>query len=179
MAGIILLSLQFNIRIGAATIDIFSDPIAFILIIFACKDLVPRNIMFKKSRNRAIMGLIATCIGQAINLFSWGDSTEQVNAIAIGLSVVFTIYFTYHFTEALILEAKFQDKSASTRSLRLIWMIMCAMIFVHFMVFKATISTPAILVEALVGICTIYFTSSVLTACKSLYMEGLPTKHMI
>ena len=91
---------------------------------------------------------------------------------------IFTIYFTYYFTEAIILEAKFQEKSATTRSFRIVWLLLGALVFIHYIAFMSNISLASILVGAGSGICAIYYCSTMLTACKQLYMEGLPTKHM-
>ena len=113
LIGILLLVLQFYVRVGNATIDVFSDVIGFILI-----------------------------------------------------------------TEAIILEAKFQEKSAATRSFRIVWLLLGALVFIHYIAFMSNISLASILVGAGSGICAIYYCSTMLTACKQLYMEGLPTKHM-
>lgn len=178
LAGIMLLVLEFTIKIGAVRIDIFSDIIAFILIILGIRELVPRNVLFKKSRNVSFMGLIAVVIGQALLCMDWGDINSEISTIAAGLSTVFTIYFTYYYTEAIILEAKFQEKSAATRSFRMTWLILGAMIFVNYIAFMSNISIASILTKAITVICTIYYCSSMLTACRQLYMDGLPTKHM-
>ena len=173
-----LLVLQFTIRIGSVSIDIFSDIAAFILIILGIWQLVPRNVMFKKSRFVAILGLIAAIIGQGLLLKDWGEASSQISTMSAGLSTIFTIYFTYYYTEAIILEAKFQEKSAATRSFRMIWLILGAMIFVHYIAFMSNISIAAIIAGALTAICAIYYCSSMLTACRQLYMDGLPTRHM-
>ena len=104
--------------------------------------------------------------------------TSQMRTMAAGLSTIFTIYFTYYFTEAIILEAKFQEKSAATRSFRIVWLLLGALVFIHYIAFMSNISLASILVGAGSGICAIYYCSTMLTACKQLYMEGLPTKHM-
>lgn len=178
LAGIMLLVLQFNIRLGTASIDIFSDVIAFILIISGIWNLVPRNVLFKKARMVSFMGLAATVIGQGLMLIDWGESASEIATLSAGLSTIFTIYFTYYFTEAIVLEAKFQEKSAATRSFRIIWLLLGAFIFIHYIAFMSNISIASIMVEAVAVICAIYYCSSMLTACKQLYMEGLPTKHM-
>lgn len=178
LAGILLLVLQFHIQIGTAAIDIFSDVIAFILIILGIRNLVPRNVLFKKSRNVSFIGLAAAIIGQGLLFMDWGDAASEMSTLSAGLSTIFTIYFTYYFTEAIVLEAKFQEKSAATRSFRIIWLLMGALIFIHYIAFMSNISIASILVEAVAVICTIYYCSSMLTACSQLYMEGLPTKHM-
>ena len=154
LIGILLLVLQFYVRVGNATIDVFSDVIGFILIVIGILPLAPRNVLFKKARLAAILGTAA------------------------GLSTIFTIYFTYYFTEAIILEAKFQEKSAATRSFRIVWLLLGALVFIHYIAFMSNISLASILVGAGSGICAIYYCSTMLTACKQLYMEGLPTKHM-
>jgi phosphatidylserine synthase len=178
LAGIMLLVLQFYVKIGQAHIDIFSDILAFILIVVGVMPLVPRNINFKKSRNAAFLGTAAVVAGQIITLIGWGESSSYMLTVASGLSTIFTIYFTYYFTEGIILEAKFQEKSAATRSLQFVWLLLAAFIFIHYIAFMSNISIASILVEAVAVICAIYYCSSMLTACNVLYMEGLPTKHM-
>ena len=178
LAGILLLTLQFNIRISSATIDLFSDVLAYILILAGILKLTDRNIMFKKARTKAIIGLIIAVAGQCLNLTDWGDASSQMNTLILAFTTIFTIYFTYYFTEALMLEAKFQEKAAATRSFRINWMILGILIFVNYIAFMSNVSIAAILVQAVTVICAIYYCSSVLTAGRQLYMEGLPTQHM-
>lgn len=178
LAGVILLILQFNIKIGSATIDVCSDIIAYILIIIGIMPLTKRNIMFKKSRNVSFVGLVAAIGCQAVSFIDWGDTASTVTTTVSALSTIFTIYFTYYFSEAIILEAKFQDKSASTRSLRVTWALFGVFIFVHYIAFMSNVSIAALIVQAVVAICGIYYCSQILTACNQLYMEGLPTKRM-
>lgn len=178
LAGVILLILQFNIKIGSATIDVCSDIIAYILIIIGIMPLTKRNIMFKKSRNVSFVGLVAAIGCQAVSFIDWGDTASTVTTTVSALSTIFTIYFTYYFSEAIILEAKFQDKSATTRSLRVTWALFGVFIFVHYIAFMSNVSIAALIVQAIVAICGIYYCSQILTACNQLYMEGLPTKRM-
>ena len=56
LIGILLLVLQFYVRVGNATIDVFSDVIGFILIVIGILPLAPRNVLFKKARLAAILG---------------------------------------------------------------------------------------------------------------------------
>ena len=178
LAGVILLILQFNIKIGSTTIDVCSDIIAYILIIIGIMPLTKRNIMFKKSRNVSFVGLVAAIGCQAVSFIDWGDTASTVTTTVSALSTIFTIYFTYYFSEAIILEAKFQDKSATTRSLRVTWALFGVFIFVHYIAFMSNVSIAALIVQAVVAICGIYYCSQILTACNQLYMEGLPTKRM-
>ncbi len=178
LAGVILLILQFNIKIGSATIDVCSDIIAYILIIIGIMPLTKRNIMFKKSRNVSFVGLVAAIGCQAVSFIDWGDTASTVTTTVSALSTIFTIYFTYYFSEAIILEAKFQDKSATTRSLRVTWALFGVFIFVHYIAFMSNVSIAALIVQAVVAICGIYYCSQILTACNQLYMDGLPTKRM-
>lgn len=178
LAGVILLILQFNIKIGSATIDVCSDIIAYILIIIGIMPLTKRNIMFKKSRNVSFVGLVAAIGCQAVSFIDWGDTASTVTTTVSAFSTIFTIYFTYYFSEAIILEAKFQDKSATTRSLRVTWALFGVFIFVHYIAFMSNVSIAALIVQAVVAICGIYYCSQILTACNQLYMEGLPTKRM-
>ena len=178
LAGVILLILQFNIKIGSATIDVCSDIIAYILIIIGIMPPTKRNIMFKKSRSVSFVGLVAAIGCQAVSCIDWGDTASTVTTTVSALSTIFTIYFTYYFSEAIILEAKFQDKSATTRSLRVTWALFGVFIFVHYIAFMSNVSIAALIVQAVVAICGIYYCSQILTACNQLYMEGLPTKRM-
>ena len=140
--------------------------------------LTKRNIMFKKSRNVSFVGLVAAIGCQAVSFIDWGDTASTVTTTVSALSTIFTIYFTYYFSEAIILEAKFQDKSATTRSLRVTWALFGVFIFVHYIAFMSNVSIAALIVQAVVAICGIYYCSQILTACNQLYMEGLPTKRM-
>ncbi len=178
LAGIILLILQFNIKIGSATVDVCSDIVGYILIIIGILPLAVRNVMFKKSRNMAFIGLLVAIGCQGANFIDWGETASTATTVVSAFSTIFTIYFTYYFSEALILEAKFQDKSATTRSLRITWALFGVLIFVHYIAFMSNISIAALIVQAIVAICGIYYCSQVLTACNQLYMDGIPTERM-
>ena len=91
LIGILLLVLQFYVRVGNATIDVFSDVIGFILIVIGILPLAPRNVLFKKARLAAILGTAAAVIGQALLFKDWGDSASQMRTMAAGLSTIFTI----------------------------------------------------------------------------------------
>lgn len=78
LIGILLLVLQFYVRVGNATIDVFSDVIGFILIVIGILPLAPRNVLFKKARLAAILGTAAAVIGQALLFKDWGDSASQM-----------------------------------------------------------------------------------------------------
>lgn len=178
LIGILLLLLQFHIHIGTATIDICSDVLAFFLIILGTFPLQSRNIHFKKCRNVSILGLLAAIAGQTATILYNAIAVPQILTLSLGLSTIFTIYYTYYFTEALTLEAKFQEKSAVTRSFRITWFVLGAFLFIHYMVALTNINLASILVNAVTVIIGIYYCTTVFTACKQLYMDGLPTKHM-
>lgn len=178
LVGILLLTVQFDIQIGGATVDIFSDIIAFILIIAGILPLANRNVTFKKARIAAFIGLVLTCLGQYITAAPSLRTASNATMIAVGLSTVITIYFSYYFTESLILESVFQEKAAATRSCRLVWMIFGLLTFLKFIAVMSNISMISILAQAITAIFAIYYCSYVLSACSQLYMEGLPTKHM-
>ncbi|MDO5402085.1 MAG: hypothetical protein Q4F11_01480 [Eubacteriales bacterium] len=178
LLGIFMISMRFMITIGPVNIDIANDIIAFIIIIIGVSGVANRNKMFKKTRINAFLGLVFAAGAQILNCLSWGEAGATMHSVAYGLTTVFAIYFSYYFTEALILEAKFQEKSAATSSLNITWLVLSASIFVHFMAFSSVVNTASIIVEAIIGICAIYYCSTVLTACKQLYMDGLPIKHM-
>ena len=91
--------------------------------------------------------------------------------ISLGITVIFAIYFTYYFTEALIMESNIQEKSAVTRNYQMTWLILSAAVFAHFMIFGSTISLYSILVEALVGICALYYCFTVYSSSKQLYED--------
>lgn len=178
LSGIMLLVLQFNITVGAASFDIFSDVLAFILIAVGGFPLAKRNVLFKKMRNIIVLGIVLTTLGLMLNCYGAIQNIRNTNQIVVGLSTIVSIYFTYYFTEGLMLEAKFQEKSAATRSFRITWFILGALIFVEFIAVTTGQNMIIIASQAVAGMFAIYFCSSVLTACNQLYMEGLPTKHM-
>lgn len=178
LTGVMLLILQFNITVGAASFDIFSDVLAFVLIAVGGFPLAKRNVLFKKMRRIIILGIVLTTLGFIINCYGALQNIKNTYSIVVGLSTIVSIYFTYYFTEGLMLEAKFQEKSAATRSFRIIWFILGALIFVEFIAATTGQTMLIIIAQAVAGIFGIYFCSSVLTACNQLYMEELPTKHM-
>ena len=65
LAGIILLALEFDITVAGAKIDIFSDVLAYIIILIGISHIAVRNNIFKKCKSTSIKGLIAAVAVQA------------------------------------------------------------------------------------------------------------------
>lgn len=132
----------------------------------------------KKFRVLSVASIIFIILGQVINLLMVIMGGDNALKVVSGVATIFNIYLTYYFTEGLILEAKFQDKSALTRSLRLVWALYGILIFGNFIALMSGIALVSTLVQIVCVIFSIYYCSSVFTSCSQLYMEGLPTKHM-
>ena len=108
LAGVILLILQFNIKIGSATIDVCSDIIAYILIIIGIMPLTKRNIMFKKSRSVSFVGLVAAIGCQAVSCIDWGDTASTVTTTVSALSTYFLYILHIIFQKPLYLRQSFR-----------------------------------------------------------------------
>ena len=171
LIGIFLISLRFNVTFGHINIDITNDCVGFLLIVLGAVHMMHRNSLFKKAGIVSIAGLIASIAAQVINFINWQDAAGTMLSISMGITVIFAIYYTYYFTEALIMEANIQEKSAATRNFQMTWLILSAAIFVHFMAFGASITLYSILVEAVVGICAIYYCFSVYSSSRQLYED--------
>ena len=156
---------------AANNIDVTNDCVGFLLIIIGVLPMINRNSRFKKSGIVAIVGFIASVIAQIINFIDWQEAAGSMLTISLGITVIFAIYFTYYFTEALIMESNIQEKSAVTRNYQMTWLILSAAVFAHFMIFGSTISLYSILVEALVGICALYYCFTVYSSSKQLYED--------
>ncbi|MGN0327888.1 MAG: hypothetical protein ACI4D4_02785 [Lachnospira sp.] len=171
LIGVFLVSLKFTVTFGAINIDIANDCIGFLLIVIGIIPMSGRNSLYKKSRLIGILGLAASIIGQVIDCIDWGAQASTFHSIAIGLTVIFAIYFTYYFTQALIMESKIQEKTAATRNYQMTWLILSAAVFVHFMAFGSAISLYSIIVETIVGVCAFYYCVSVYNTSKQLYED--------
>ena len=73
------------------------------------------NSRFKKGMFLSLAGLAGAILSQYLIARDW-PVPETMYSIAIGISVVFAIYFTYYYTEALVMEARIQEKTAVTRN---------------------------------------------------------------
>ncbi|MGN0318566.1 MAG: hypothetical protein ACI4E1_11615 [Lachnospira sp.] len=149
-------------------IDVAHDTVGFILIIMGLAGIKSRNSMFKKAFILSIAGCAASILGQFINCVSWTGGEATMYSISIGLTVIFAIYFSYYFNEALVLESKVQSKEAVTRSYRISWMALAIVTFGHFIIFKSEITGFAILAQALVGVCVLYYCITVFTTVGQL-----------
>ena len=176
LAGILIQILEFTIKIGDVRIDLFSDIIAYILILIGIMPLINRNNLFKKSKNTAIKGLLVSIFVQAINCIDFGDATTNVDTFTKGLVTIFAIYFTYYFTESIMLESKTQDKAALTRNFRITWSILGIFIFVNYIAFVSTISFLQIGLQAITLLCALYYSSTILTGCSQLYTDKVSDK---
>jgi len=139
LVGILIISMRFNVTFGHINIDVTNDCVGFLLIIIGVLPMINRNSRFKKSGIVAIVGFIASVIAQIINFIDWQEAAGSMLTISLGITVIFAIYFTYYFTEALIMESNIQEKSAVTRNYQMTWLILSAGGFFHFFLFFFTI----------------------------------------
>ena len=112
--------MRFNVTFGHINIDVTNDCVGFLLIIIGVLPMINRNSRFKKSGIVAIVGFIASVIAQIINFIDWQEAAGSMLTISLGITVIFAIYFTYYFTEALIMESNIQEKSAVTRNYQML-----------------------------------------------------------
>lgn len=168
--GIFLICTRFWVSFGTVNIDVSNDIVGYILIFIAMKDLKELNSRFKKGMILSLAGLAGAVLSQYLIARAW-PIPETMHSIAIGISVIFAIYFTYYYTEALVMEARIQEKSAVTRNYQVTWLLMSAGIFVHYFAFKSTITIWSILVEALIAVITIYYCFLVFSTSKQLYED--------
>jgi len=173
LAGILIQILEFTIKIGDVRIDLFSDIIAYTLILIGIMPLINRNNLFKKSKNTAIKGLIISIFVQAINFIDFGDGATNVDTFTKGLVTIFSIYFTYYFTESIMLEAKTQDKSALTRNFRITWSVLGIFIFASYIGFVSTISILSIGLQAATLLCALYYSSTIFSGSSQLYTDKI------
>lgn len=169
LIGIFIISMEFPVSIGRINFDITNDIIGFALIIPGALSLRKLNSRFNKSFIISIIGLIAAVFSQIIKCMDWGSATTSTVTAATGLTVIFAIYFTYYFTEGMIMESKVQEKLAVARNYQISWFILSISIFAHYVIFLSKVSFASIAVEALVGICAIYYCFSVSNTCKELF----------
>ena len=172
LAGLLIQILEFTVKIGDVRIDLFSDIIGYILIIIGIMPLINRNNLFKKSKNTAIKGLLVSILVQAINFIDFAEGTANIDTFTKGLITIFSIYFTYYFTESIMLEAKTQDKVALTRNFRITWSVLGIFIFINYIAFISTISILSIGLQAVTLLCALYYSSTVLTGCRQLFTDN-------
>ena len=171
LIGIFLITTRFWFAIGHINIDLSNDIIAYVLIIIGILPVKNRNSRFKKSFIISILGLLGAAVSQFIMAFNWNEAQSTMNSIAIGISVVFAIYFSYYFTEALVMESKVQERQAVTRNYQLTWFLLAAAVFVHYFAFMSTISTASIVLEAVIAIIAIYYSYSVFCTSIQLFED--------
>lgn len=174
LTGIIIQLFDFTVRFGTARVDISNDILAYALILIGIIPLVSRNNLFKKSRKHAIFGIIISVLLQMANLVDLGAATGDFDTFSKGLQTIIIIYFTYYFSESIMLEAKMQDKAALTRNFRFTWAVLGIFIFMHY----ASVFLDKALFEfgtlAVVIISALFYSSSILTACLHLYTDEMP-----
>ena len=178
LAGFLLLTLQFNVKIGSVYIDIFNDILAAVLITAGAFPLGGRNVVFKKFRILSVVSIIFIILGQVINFLMVIMGGDNALKVVSGVATIFNIYLTYYFTEGLILEAKFQDKSALTRSLRLVWALYGILIFGNFIALMSGIALVSTLVQIVCVIFSIYYCSSVSLILLSSYLHQTSVIHI-
>ena len=101
LAGFLLLTLQFNVKIGSVYIDIFNDILAAVLITAGAFPLGGRNVVFKKFRILSVVSIIFIVLGQVINFLMVIMGGDNALKVVSGVATIFNIYLTYYFTEGL------------------------------------------------------------------------------
>lgn len=173
LAGILIQVIEFTVTIGNVKIDIFSDIIAYILILIGIAPMVLRNNLFKKCKSTAIKALALSILFQALYFVNLGSSVTLAGA---AIATIFSIYFTYYFNEALMLESKMQDKAAITRNFRITWTVLAIFIFASYAALISNISMLYIVSKVFSIISALYYASTIYNTCNNLYMEELPER---
>ena len=168
LIGIFLICTRFWISIGPVHIDI---NMMFCGLNFGSTPKLAFEPLIIIPIFAFVLSLVQTVLSQYLISRDWPSSPETMYSIAIGISVVFAIYFTYYYTEALIMEARIQEKNAVTRNYQITWLLLSAGIFIHYFAFKASTTVYSILVEALIIIITMYYCFSVFSTSKQLYED--------
>ena len=101
--GIFLICTRFWVSFGTVNIDISNDIIGYILIFLGINNMKELNSRFKKGMILSLAGLAGAILSQYLIARAW-PVPETMYSIAIGISVVFAIYFTYYYTEALVMD---------------------------------------------------------------------------
>lgn len=170
LVGVFFIMVRFLVSVGGVRIDITNDIIGYILILAGISSFKKLNSLARKSFFVAILGLVGAVASQVINCISWNSSVEStMYSISIGISVVFGIYFTYYFIEALMMEAKVQEKQAVTRNYQIIWFVLAAVVFAHYFVFMSIISIASTAIEALIVIISMYSCLTIYSSAKQLF----------
>ena len=171
LIGIFFICTRLWISFGTVHIDITNDIIGYILIFLGMKDLSSLNSRFKKGTILSVIGFAAAILSQYLIARDWPAAPENMYSIAIGISVVFAIYFTYYYTEALVMEARIQEKNAVTRNYQVTWLLLASAIFIHYFAFKSATTIWSILVEALIVVLSLYYCFSVFSTSRQLYED--------
>lgn len=114
--GIFLICTRFWVSFGTVNIDISNDIVGYILIFLGINNMKELNSRFKKGMFLSLAGLAGAILSQYLIARDW-PVPETMYSIAIGISVVFAIYFTYYYTEALVMEARIQEKNCCYKKL--------------------------------------------------------------
>ena len=158
--GIFLICTRFWVSIGTVNIDISNDIVGYILIFLGINNMKELNSRFKKGMFLSLAGLAGAILSQYLIARDWPVP-----------ETMYSIYFTYYYTEALVMEARIQEKTAVTRNYQITWLLMSAGIFIHYFAFKSTITMWSILVEALIAVITIYYCFLVFSTSRQLYED--------
>lgn len=169
LIGVFLILVRFLITIGDIRVDISNDIVGFALILLGSRDFKKLNSLSKKSFLVAIFGFVGAVVSQVLNCMTWAATIKDtMYSISIGISVIFAIYYTYYFIEALMMEAKVQGRQAATRNYQIMWFVVAALIFAHYFIFMSTISTQSTVVEALIVIVSMYSCLAIKNTAKQL-----------
>ena len=92
ITGIFLICTRFWVSFGTVNIDISNDIVGYILIFLGINNMKELNSRFKKGMFLSLAGLAGAILSQYLIARDW-PVPETMYSIAIGISVVFAIYY--------------------------------------------------------------------------------------
>ncbi|MGN0481410.1 MAG: hypothetical protein ACI4EV_07550 [Lachnospiraceae bacterium] len=169
LLGTFFVLVQFNLRIGNVTIDIFHDVLGFILIVAGAAGMAGNSKFFKKTRNYAIGGIVAAGLVQWFNTMDFSEYANEAAAVKVGLIAFFFIYVTYYFTEGIIEYAKMDNNLALTRNFRMGWLVFAGTYFLYFLALMSGVANLSLIVNIVVYVAGLYHIFNMYNSTKTLF----------
>lgn len=136
--GFLFLAFDFQIKPGGLTLDLASDIIGYVFIIWSCKETIEWSPCFKKTRKHAIIALIIHILSVIAQNINAGFTIEGA---LLGIETIAFIYMSYYVLEGLYVKNKTEKVYELNSQLKGAWIAMAVSRFVYCVLTLADLNT--------------------------------------
>ncbi len=159
--GIVLQAIDFTLNLQYFKLNITSA-VAFVLIIVGLKPYIgEQNRIFRKCFKSMIRILVIFAISVVSGFFNFKEFNASIAMLFFAVISVLYMYFTYYFTECVVLQAKMVAKEDISKPMKSTWTLLGIGIVGYYFANSMGFGAIALIVHAAYILAALYYVMTI------------------